>query len=199
MVALVDSESRQSTIVSMEVPVLETPRLILRPTRAEDFDNWASMMADPQSVEYVGGVQSRPLAWRGFVAVAGAWMVYGHSMFSVIEKETGLWVGRVGPWIPDGWPGNEVGWAIMRERWRRGYAVEAATAAIDWAFETLGWDEVLHTINPRNLASKAVARRLGARMTGVAPLPEPMPQPEAEFWRQTREEWRARRSAGRSA
>ncbi|BAI72911.1 GCN5-related N-acetyltransferase [Azospirillum sp. B510] len=182
----------QQNIRSVAEPILETRRLLLRPTRAEDFEPWAAMMADEEVTRHIGGVQPRPIAWRGFVAVAGAWMIQGFSMFSVIEKSTGLWVGRVGPWVPEGWPGNEVGWAIMRSHWGRGYAVEAATAAVDWAFETLGWDDVLHTINPQNFASKAVARRLGGHLSGLAPLPEPMAQPMAEFWRQSRERWYAR-------
>ncbi|PWC33907.1 GNAT family N-acetyltransferase [Azospirillum sp. TSO35-2] len=180
-------------VASMGEPVLETARLILRPTRAEDFDAWAAMMADPETTEFIGGLQSRPVAWRGFLSMAGAWSIQGFAMFSVIEKETGLWVGRVGPWVPEGWPGPEVGWAILRDRWGRGYAVESATAAIDWVFDHLGWTEVIHTIHPRNIASQAVARKLGAEMRGTTLLPEPVNPPEADVWHQTREEWRARR------
>lgn len=174
-------------------PILETARLILRPTRAEDFDGWAAMMANPEGTEFIGGVQSRPVAWRGFLSMAGAWSIQGFAMFSVIEKETGRWVGRVGPWVPDGWPGPEVGWAIMRDCWGRGYAVESAVAAIDWVFDHLGWTEVIHTIHPRNTASQAVARKLGAEVRGTTLLPEPVNPPEADVWHQTREEWRARR------
>ena len=68
-------------------------------------------------------------------------------MFSVIEKSTGRWVGRLAPWTPDGWPGTEVGWGIARDRCGLGYATEAATAAIDWAFDALGWSEVIHVID----------------------------------------------------
>lgn len=178
---------------SMDEPILETARLILRPTRAEDFDGWAAMMANPEATEFIGGLQSRPVAWRGFLSMAGAWSIQGFAMFSVIEKETGRWVGRVGPWVPDGWPGPEVGWAIMRDCWGRGYAVESAAAAIDWVFDHLGWTEVIHTIHPRNTASQAVARRLGAEVRGTTLLPEPVNPPEADVWHQTREEWRARR------
>lgn len=170
-------------------PMLETARLILRPTRAEDFDGWAAMMTDPETTEFIGGVQSRPVAWRGFLAMAGAWSIQGFGMFSVIEKETGCWVGRVGPWVPDGWPGPELGWAIIRDRWGRGYAVEGAIAAIDWVFGHLGWTEVIHSIHPRNVASQAVARRLGARISGSGLLPEPVNPAEADFWHHSREEW----------
>jgi RimJ/RimL family protein N-acetyltransferase len=176
--------------------VLKTSRLILRPTAAEDFEGWAAMMADDKNTEFIGGLQERPVAWRSFLTMAGAWTIQGFGMFSVIEKETGDWIGRVGPWMPEGWPGSEVGWAIRRDRWGRGYAVEAATAAIDWVFDVLGWDEVIHSISPNNTASQAVATRLGSRLRGVGQLPAPMEMIEIDIWSQTREQWRARRGAG---
>src|ERR1700722_18116790 len=142
-------------------PKLETARLILRPTAAEDFESWAALMADDAS-HFIGGPQARSVAWRGFISVAGAWAIQGYSMFSVIEKASGLWVGRVGPWVPEGWPGTEVGWAVAKPAYGQGYATEASAAAIDWALETLGWTEVIHCIDPENLASQKVAERLGS-------------------------------------
>lgn len=43
-----------------------------------------------------------------FTLEAGAWTIRGFSMFSVIEKDSGQWIGRLGPWQPEGWPGTEV-------------------------------------------------------------------------------------------
>jgi len=173
-------------------PVLETARLILRPTRAEDFDGWAEMMADPEAARFLGGVQPRPAAWRGFIGMAGAWAIQGFAMFSVIEKTTGRWIGRLGPWQPEGWPGTEIGWGLCRAAWGKGYATEGAAAAIDWAFDHLGWTEVIHCILPENDPSKAVARRLGSRFLNMGRLPAPFDAPEVEIWGQTREEWRRR-------
>jgi RimJ/RimL family protein N-acetyltransferase len=172
-------------------PVLETARLILRPTAAEDFDFWAALMADEAS-KFIGGPQARSVAWRGFISVAGAWAIQGYSMFSVIEKRSGLWVGRVGPWVPEGWPGTEVGWAIAKDAYGQGYATEAATAAIDWAFDALGWTEVIHCIDPENLASQKVAERLGSTNRGPGRLPAPYEAYPADIWGQTRDQWRAR-------
>jgi RimJ/RimL family protein N-acetyltransferase len=171
---------------------LETPRLRLRPPLAEDFDPYTALVADPVATEFLGGAQPRAAAWRGFMAMAGAWALQGFAMFTVIEKSSGLWVGRVGPWQPDGWPGTEVGWSILRDRWGRGYATEAATAAIDWAFDELGWDDVIHVIDPRNVASQAVARKLGSRNRGPGRLPAPYETAPVDIWGQTRTEWRAR-------
>ena len=131
-------------------PTLETERLILRPPAAEDFEPWVAFGADPEVAQFIGGVQTPAMVWRAMCAVAGAWTITGFSMFSVVEKESGRWIGRLGPWMPVGWPGTEVGWALAREAWGKGYAVEGATAAIDWAFDELGWDEVIHAIDPAN-------------------------------------------------
>ena len=173
-------------------PTLETPRLILRPVSGEDFDAWAAMMAD-ESTRFIGGPQSRSTAWRGFVMVAGAWVAEGFSMFSVLEKASGRWIGRVGPWEPEGWPGTEVGWGIDKAEWGKGYATEAAEASIDWAFDVLGWTDVIHIIDPENVRSQAVARRLGAENRGPCQMPEPFHTYRVDCWGQTRESWRARR------
>src|SRR5215468_9834689 len=105
-------------------PTLVTERLVLRPPQAEDFAAWVAFSEDDETMRFIGGKQSRSGAWRSLCIVAGAWTVTGFSMFSVIEKATGRWVGRLGPWQPEGWPGTEVGWGLVREVWGRGYATE---------------------------------------------------------------------------
>lgn len=175
------------------MPRLETPRLELRPLELRDFDAYAAFTADAEAARYLGGAQPRPMAWRGFMTMAGAWHLHGFSMFSVIAKETGDWIGRVGPWMPEGWPGTEVGWGIVRSHWNRGYATEAAIASIDWAFETLGWTDVIHTIHPDNAASIALAAKLGSHNRGRGRLPAPYESLDIDVWGQTRSEWQRRR------
>ena len=75
-------------------PTLETARLILRPTAPEDLDGFATLIGDPESARFIGGVQPRSMAWRAMAAMAGSWVLQGFSMFSVIEKATGRWVGH---------------------------------------------------------------------------------------------------------
>jgi RimJ/RimL family protein N-acetyltransferase len=168
---------------------LETPRLILRPPRVDDLDAWAEMMLDEPSARFIGGVMPRPVCWRQLMTMIGAWHSQGFAMFSVIEKETGRWVGRLGPWQPDGWPGSEIGWAIVRDCWGRGYAGEGAAAATDWAFDTLGWTNIIHSIAPANHASQRVAEKLGSRNLGPGKLPAPFERDPVDLWGQTREEW----------
>jgi len=176
-------------------PTLETDRLILRVQRAEDFGWFAELLGDEEACRYIGGHMPRAAAWRKFLQMPGAWLIQGFGMFAVIEKASGEWVGNIGPWQPEGWPGTEVGWAVRRAAWGKGYALEAATAAIDWAFDNLGWTDVIHSIDPGNDASQKLAQRLGSRNRGPGKLPEPFEDVEIEIWGQTREEWRARRKA----
>lgn len=173
----------------MDGPRIETERLILRPPRIEDFDAYAANMADEEASKFIGGPQGRAVAWRGFLQLAGAWSIQGFSMFSVIERSGGRWVGRLGPWKPEGWPGNEVGWGLARAAWGKGYATEGACAAIDWAFEHLGWDCMIHCIDPDNIASADLARRLGSSVIRKVSLPEPYQDKVADLWGQTREQW----------
>ncbi|HZZ88363.1 MAG TPA: GNAT family N-acetyltransferase, partial [Caulobacteraceae bacterium] len=134
----------------VDEPILETERLILRPPRPEDLEPWTAFSADAVAMRFLGGAQPRAAAWRGFMSFAGSWSMAGFGMFSLIEKASGRWAGRAGPWQPADWPGTEVGWGLAREFWGRGYATEAATAAIDWAFDHLGWIEVIHCIDAEN-------------------------------------------------
>lgn len=171
---------------------LETERLILRPPILADLDPLAAMMEEPET-RFIGGPLSRAECWRVLMTVAGAWSLQGYSMFSVIEKATGRWIGRVGPHRPEGWPGTEVGWSVIGAARGKGYAPEAAAAAMDFAFDHLGWDEVIHCIADDNLASQAVARKLGSRPLREGPLPPPI-NVMTMCWGQSREEWKARRA-----
>jgi len=176
----------------MTEPRIETERLLLRPIEAEDFDGWAEFMADAEASRFVGGPVPRASAWRGFAAMAGSWALQGFAMFSLIEKASGRWIGRVGPWQPEEWPGTEVGWGIVRSAWGQGYAHEAAVATIDWAFDTLGWTEVIHCIDPENTPSQKLAERLGSVNRGPGKLPPPYEVYPVDIWGQTREQWQSR-------
>ena len=174
-------------------PTLETDRLILRPPIAEDLDGWEAFGADPETMRFLGGVQPRAAVWHDHAMVAGSWALHGFGMFAVIEKQTGRWIGRLGPWRPEGWPGTEVGWGLLRSAWGKGYAAEGATAVMDWVVHCLGWTDIIHVIAPENVASASVARRLGSTNRGPGRLPAPLGDSTVDLWGQTAEDWRARR------
>lgn len=169
--------------------IIETKRLILRPPIKNDYEAWVEFHADELVMKHLGGVQPRAVAWRGFCSFLGSWEFLGFGMFSLIDKETGQWLGRVGPIHPEGWPGDEVGWGVARAAMGKGFALEAAVATMDWAFENLGWEKVIHTIDPANLPSIALAKRLGSYNQGPTKLAEPFQDFRVDAWGQTRAEW----------
>lgn len=177
---------------------LETPRLRLRVPQRGDFDGFCELMGDEEAARHIGGAMTRTAAWRKFLQMPGAWVLQGFGMFSVLDRETGEWLGQAGPWQPEGWPGTEVGWSFKRSAWGKGYAREAAVATIDWAFDHLGWSDVIHSIAPDNVASQALAARLGSTNRGPGRLPDPFADVPIEIWGQSREQWRARHPANRA-
>ena len=146
---------------------LETERLILRPIDAQtDFGPWAEMMGDADSVKFLWSNQvcDPVAAWQNMVMNIGHWDARGYGFFSVVLKETGEWVGRIGPYYPHGWPIPEIGWAVHPAHTRKGYAYEAARASIDYVFNVLGWERACHVIVDGNTPSIALAEKLGARL-----------------------------------
>ena len=178
-------------------PTLETERLVLRPPTQEDFDGFVAMGSEAETMRYLGGVKPADAIWRQLATLAGSWSLLGFSMFSVIEKASGQWVGRLGPWQPGGeqgnWPGTEVGWGLRASAMGKGYAGEGAIAAIDWAFDTLGWDNVIHCIDKDNAPSIALALRLGSQLQRRdVRLPAPFDDHMVDIYGQSRAEWKAR-------
>jgi RimJ/RimL family protein N-acetyltransferase len=144
------------------IPRLETARLLLREWRLEDFGPLAEIMADADVARYLSGAPlTRAEAWRSLAGCAGHWSLRGYGMWAVERKSDHALLGRVGLHYPEGWPGEEVGWTLGKPFWGNGYATEAARAAINYGFLTQPVSQLISVIDPDNLASQAVARRLG--------------------------------------
>ncbi|PYR64986.1 MAG: GNAT family N-acetyltransferase [Acidobacteria bacterium] len=174
--------------------VLETERLILRPFAIDDFDAFAAMYADPRVAEFVtedGKPLSRFSAWRAFATIAGHWTLRGFGLFAVVERATGTFVGRIGPWQPEGWPGFEIGWTLRSEYWGRGYATEAVKRCIENAFTELDRSHISSFIAPENMRSIHVAERVGERLEGETVLPH-MPDRKVLQYGVSRSDWQRR-------
>ena len=157
-----------------EWPGIETGRLILRQWRASDIAANTAMLGDPLSGRFITA-DHKPIAdtmsgWRNSAIMAGHWVLHGFGMFAVEEKSSGKFAGRVGPFYPPVWPGLEVGWGIASEFRGKGYAGEAARAAINWTFATFDLERIVHCIDAENAASQVVARQLGAVNEGETTL-----------------------------
>jgi len=181
---------KPDVLAQLHGPMIETKRLILRTWREADIAPNTAMLSDPETARYITAdrkaVTDELSGWRNAVIMSGHWALHGFGMFVVEEKSTGKFAGRVGPWFPPTWPGFEVGWGLAREFRGKGYAVEAAGAAIDWCFATFELDRIIHCIDRENTASQAVARRLGAEKGREVDLFGHV----ADVWVTSREKWR---------
>lgn len=162
--------------------VLRTERLILRRFDFSDVDAYFELFNQPAvEATLVPGPNSKEEAGRHIALIEGHWPLRGFSFFAVIERSTRLLVGRAGPWKPYGMPGIEIGWTMHPRRWRRGYAAEAAMASARWTLDRFPEEtRVIHTIASTNIASQAVARKIGGQNSGekmIHPLAGPL-----EIW-----------------
>ena len=149
-------------------PVLETPRLRLRPFRASDLDaQWASM-TDPQVVRFLGGVpQSREETWRKILGSPGLWALLGYGYWVAERREDGAYLGQIGfaDFKRDMSPSieniPEMGWIMASQAQGQGYATEAVLAALAWADEALGGGEIVAIISHDNAPSIRIAEKGG--------------------------------------
>ena len=147
-----------------DTPVIETERLILRAPHGGDAQGIRDYFMSERS-QYTGGPVDAPTAWRYAATEIGHWAIHGWGMFSVTQKGgDDAAIGLIGPWFPEGWPEKEVGWLLWPGAEGKGYAFEAASAALDYVFNTLGWDSAVSYIDKGNARSATLAERLGARL-----------------------------------
>ncbi len=172
---------------------IETQRLLLRPPIKDDFDAWALMEADEGVKTNTGSVQDERESWGQLLSIAGHWAIMGWGALCAVEKSSGRFVGRFGPTRPFGWPSTEIGWMLLPEFQGRGYALEGAVAAMDFAFFELSEPRIIHTIRPANVASQKLAQKLGSKNLGPIILPPPFHEIPNDEWSQSREEWQTNR------
>ncbi|MGF1647002.1 MAG: GNAT family N-acetyltransferase [Kineosporiaceae bacterium] len=148
--------------MSLDIPTFTTERLRLTAFDEErHFEGVAAFFADPVSATY-GGPCDRADAWRKFATYLGHWVIRGYGPWAVETRAAGEFVGIVGPWYPEGWPEPEITWALLPAQHGRGYATEAAGAALSAAYDVFGWTTATSVIASGNTPSIAVAERLGA-------------------------------------
>lgn len=152
----------------MNVPELQTERLVMRGFRNEDLNEMAAINSDPEVTKWVGDENglSREDTWRRIAYWVGHWELRGFGQWALIERESGRLVGRVGLLQPENWPGLELGWLVGRDHWGRGFAPEAGRASLEWVRTELGADHVISCIEDANERSARVAEKLGMTLEG---------------------------------
>lgn len=154
-------------------PVLETERLTLRAPVGGDWPHWRSFHHSDRARFVGGGPDQKPgTAWRAFGHAIGHWAMRGFGMFVFTLKGDDTPIGMAGPWFPESWPERELGWTVWSQAAEgRGLVAEAARAARNHAFTTLGWTTAVSYIDPDNARSIALAERLGAVRDRAAARP----------------------------
>jgi RimJ/RimL family protein N-acetyltransferase len=157
------AETGGGPLMAVRVPELCTERLLLRAFTSADFEPFAEIVADPEVVRYLddGAPISREECWRGMAIFIGHWQLRGYGWWAGEDRRTGEFLGRIGLYNPEGWPGIEIGWLLRRDKWGAGLATEGATAALTFAFDVVGASHVISLIDPRNTRSIRVAEKLG--------------------------------------
>lgn len=152
----------------MDEPIrLETPRLVLREVRAEDWPDARALDADPQVVRFQSNDVLDEAGTRKYLeeliaaAQASPRRVFGLAI--TLEGEDRL-IGHVGLRMDRPEHREAMIWFnLRRDRWGQGIATEAVTGLIAFCFDRLGLHRVWGDCDPRNLASARVMEKLGMR------------------------------------
>lgn len=180
---------------------LATPRLLLRWMDEDDTAAHYAVHADPDVVRYLGRPPWSDLAQAaGSIATTRANYDNGSGLrLAVVLRDSGALIGDVSLFhIFD--PGRrcEVGYALGRPHWGRGYACEALRALLDYGFDTLDLNRVEADIDPLNTASARVLDKLGFRQEGYMRerwIVDGVPADSA-FYGLLRREWRGGTGSG---
>jgi RimJ/RimL family protein N-acetyltransferase len=156
---------------------LVTARLLLRQPRLDDAESFERLHSDPVAMQFIGGVHPDAAADPLFVIRRWLerWAENGFGQLVAERREDGAVLGRIGlvVWDTSVWritplreagenAQPELGWALAREHWGRGYATEGARSARAWARDELGIARLISLIAPENRRSQRVAEKLGA-------------------------------------
>lgn len=146
---------------------IDTGRLLLRRWKSEDHVPFAAICGDPDVMRYIGNGATRTAdeTARSIAAFEKAWDERGYGLFAVEVKQTGDLIGFTGlswpDFLPEVLPSVEIGWRFSRSSWGRGYASEAASAALSFAVRELGITDIVSIYQPGNGASARIMQKLG--------------------------------------
>ena len=158
--------------VHVPIPVLDTPRLVLRGHRVTDLDDSFAMWSSPEVARIHGKPLSREEVWARLLRYIGHWAVHDYGLWQIRERATDRFAGEVGiaefrrdfAFSFDGAP--EAAWVLAPWAHGRGYATEAMTAVLAWS--AAAHPRTVCIIAPDNAPSLRVAARLGYREIGRA-------------------------------
>jgi len=154
---------------------LHTGRLLMRRWRDSDREPFAALNGDPETLKFFPATLDRAASDALVHRIEARFEQQGFGLWALEVAGTGEFIGFTGltP-LPDDVPGGggmEIGWRLVRHAWHKGYATEAAQAALAVAFDGAGLAEIWSMTAVLNEPSQAVMRRLG--LTEVARFDHP--------------------------
>lgn len=152
-------------------PSITTERLQLRALKKENFEHYLQFYTDAEASAFYGGPIDETATWNRLKADVGSWELLGFGVWAVYEQNTNDFIGVCGFWQGYGWP-IELTWWFLPQARRKGYAVEASHAAINFAFETLGWDAVQTYMNDENIPASRLVEKIGFQYVERALFPD---------------------------
>lgn len=151
-------------------PIIATERLTLRGYEFADFERLAEVYATDRS-RYAGGPLSADRLWKGTASGIGQWPLLGLGTWAISVTASGERVGEVAVSWPPEYPEPELGWLLFNTYEGRGYATEAAKAAMHWAITARRMPSLVSYIDPDNLPSQRLAMRIGGTRDMSAATP----------------------------
>lgn len=163
----------------LDGPVIETGRLRLRMHQVADYEDCCRLGSDPEAVRtiYVKPISPED-SWHRLMRFIGHWATLGYGLFIVEEKASGRVIGQVGladfhrGLGEDFDPFPEFAWMLSEDAAGKGYATEAATAALGWMEANFAPKRTVCIIDPTNAGSLRVAEKLGYSVFGEAEYKE---------------------------
>ena len=157
---------------------LTTPRLILRTWREEDLEPFAQLNADERATQYLLHRLTRAQSDELVARIGAHFERTGFGLWAVEAPGLAPFIGAVGLVVP-GFsaaftPCVEIGWRLAPAFWGRGFASEAARAALAFGFEKAGLEEILSFTVPANQRSQAVMQRLGMTRSAAEDFDHPL-------------------------
>lgn len=148
----------------MDAPDLETDRLSLRALNSNDYPVYRDFYADADASAAYGGPMTPGLAWRRLALDIGHWALRGYGMWAVVDRQTDQMVGGCGLFWPEDYPRSELTWWIVPSARRKGFALEASKAVINFGYDQLKWKLVETHMNDENTAARMLAEKLGGKV-----------------------------------
>jgi RimJ/RimL family protein N-acetyltransferase len=144
---------------------LRTERLILRTWQPGDRESFAELNADPVVMEHFPAPLTHAQSDRFADRIEDWWRVNGWGLWAVQIAEDQSFAGFVGlnraEFAAPFNPAVEVGWRLAQQHWGRGYATEAARAALGYGFQELDLLEIVSFTSTTNTRSQRVMAKLG--------------------------------------